>query len=288
MPHSGDTKPERHIRRSARGPDRHAHLCWWYRDPAEFLVRAKEFLAEGLALGQRVRYLGPAGPDALAAALGEVDGMAAALDGGAVEVASPEPGSPSDPVVDPAGQVAAYAEATEEALAAGYTGLRVAADHTALARTPAQVAALLRHEHLVDRYSVDRPFAAMCAYDITRLGDDTVAQLTAVHPDTNRPGQFRLHAAQVPGAAVQLGGELDLGCHDLLEALLAQLDPQPGGGEFVVYAPELTFIDHHGLLALADHARQRGATAVLRTACTGAARVVSALELPNVRVESIT
>ncbi|RKT54400.1 MEDS domain-containing protein [Saccharothrix australiensis] len=289
MTHSGEPGPDRRgsavaVRRSC-GHGRHEHLCWSYGEPSEFTGRAGRFLADGLALGQRVRLVGAGDADALTALLRGTAGLGAALDSGAAQVVPP---AASHAVTDPEALVAAHAAATEEALADGYTGLRVVAEATALVRTPAHLAALLRYEYLVDRYMVGRPFAAMCGYDRAELGEDVMAQLVGVHPRANRPGPFRLHAGHVPDAAVQLGGELDFSGDELLATLLARVDPEPSNGEFVVHAPDLTFIDHHGLLTLAAHARRRGATAVLRTGWAGAARVVALLDLPDVRVEPLS
>ncbi|WP_410574308.1 MEDS domain-containing protein [Amycolatopsis sp. cmx-4-61] len=58
---------------------------------------------------------------------------------GAVQVASVDATYTTGTVVDPAGQVELYATATAEALAAGFTGFRVAAEATSLVRTPAQL-----------------------------------------------------------------------------------------------------------------------------------------------------
>ena len=54
----------------------------------------------------------------------------------------------------------------------------------------------------------------------------------------------------------------------------------------VVDGAALEFIDHRSLLRLADHARGRGATAVLRTALPAAARLADLRRVPGVRVEA--
>jgi hypothetical protein len=98
-------------------------------------------------------------------------------------------------VVDPAAQVQLYAAATAEALDAGFTGLRVAAEVTQLVRTPAQLDAFARYEHLVDRYMATHPMSAMCSYDRGELGDDVIAQLACMHPCAHAgAAPFHLHA----------------------------------------------------------------------------------------------
>jgi hypothetical protein len=74
-----------------------------------------------------------------------------------------------------------YLQATEQALSAGYRGLRVAADATDLARTRAQRDAFVRYEHLIDQGMADVPFSAMYAYDRRVLGE-AASELACAHP----------------------------------------------------------------------------------------------------------
>ncbi len=158
----------------ARGLGAHDHLCWAYDDLEEFRVAAGQFLAEGLQLGQRVCYVGDDTTDQLAADLRDAPGMDQALSEGAAQVAAVADTYPHGTVIEPEDQVAAYADATERAVTAGFAGLRVAADVTALVRSPAQLDAFARYEHLIDDYMTEQPFSAMCAYNRTELGKDTI------------------------------------------------------------------------------------------------------------------
>lgn len=110
--------------------------------------------------------------------------------------------------VGPEAQVRAYAAATEAAVRDGLVGFRVAAEATPLVRTPQQLAAFVRYEHLVDRYMAEHPSSAMCSYSSTGIDDSAFVQLACPHPSTNAQGPgFRLHAAD--GHATALGGEVD-------------------------------------------------------------------------------
>ncbi|MEU4746903.1 MEDS domain-containing protein, partial [Actinosynnema sp. NPDC023658] len=182
--------------------------------------------------------------------------------------------------------VRTYAAATEAALAAGFTGLRVAADATPLVRTPAQLDAFARYEHLVDRYLATHPMEAMCAYDRTRLGDDVVAQIACLHPrSAEDAAPFHLHAHAPAGTSAVLDGELDLESHDLWPLALERADLPAGEDGIVIDATGLAFIDHRNLLALADHADRRGTTVVLRTPLSFPSHVLDVLGVTNVRVE---
>src|SRR4051794_29968774 len=120
----------------------HDHVCWGFDDDDEFRAAAVSFLDAGLALGHRVRYLGE--PE---------DGVHAALTGarpGAVEVVPRSVQYATGTPLEPEAQVVAYAAATAAAVAAGFTGLRIATDITAIAEVPELLDVLGRYEHLAD------------------------------------------------------------------------------------------------------------------------------------------
>jgi hypothetical protein len=190
--------------------------------------------------------------------------------------------------VDPAAQVAAYAQATADALAAGYAGLRVAADVTPLVLGPRQVDAVARYEHLVDMYMVGNPFTALCAYDRRRVDAFSLAQLACLHPEVNDESTlFRLHACPPEAGAAALAGEVDVTGRRLFPLTLRRVQPAVRDGQVVVDATNLRFIDHRGLLELGAYARERGAVAVLRTPSTVTGRVIDMLNLTDVRAEPV-
>ncbi|MDO3701441.1 MEDS domain-containing protein [Micromonospora sp. C28SCA-DRY-2] len=262
------------------------HVCWAYDDPATFRRSAEAYLTAGLAAGERVWYISPDEPESVLARLRGVPAIADALRRGAAEVVPLGSTYASDWTVDPAAQVAAYAAATEQALAAGHTGLRVVAEATALVRTPAQLDAFARYEHQVDRYMRSRPFRAMCAYHRPELGARAVAELASLHPESNvEELLFRLYAVAPGDGHAALAGELDPSQHELFGTALARADLRPTGGELVLRATGLRFLDHRSLVHLDEYAHRRAATAVLRTGRPALARLVDLLDLPRVRVE---
>ncbi|MER7330496.1 MULTISPECIES: MEDS domain-containing protein [unclassified Micromonospora] len=262
------------------------HLCWSYEDLGSLAAQAERYLLAGLAAGERVWYVTPDPVDAVADRLHRLPAFAAAVRRGAAAVVPLFSTYSHGHVVDPPTQVAAYAAATDEALAAGHTGLRVAAEATELVRTPAQLESFTRYEHLVDRYMRNRPFSAMCAYHRPGLGDRAVAELACMHPDSNVDDVlFRLYAVAPAEGHAALAGELDLSNHELFRAALDRADLRPTGGELVLSAAGLRFLDHRALAHLAEYARRRGASAVLRTSRSAAARLVDLLNLPGIRVE---
>ncbi|MGK5681270.1 MEDS domain-containing protein [Actinoplanes sp. URMC 104] len=244
------------------------HVCLAFDSRADLESRARAFLAAGEAAGEQVSFVAPGVPQLLLpfVPLGDT--------------------YPDGAVIDPAEQVAFYAAATEQALAAGYTGLRVVADVTPLVRTPAQLDAFARYEFRADRYSQEHPFTAMCAYDRGELGDDIVAQVACMHTSTVPPVPFRLHACASAEGCGALAGELDRTSDDLFTTALRRADLVAAGGEVVLRADGLRFADHGSLLRLDDYAARRGVTVVLRGASRAVQRLAELLELTCLRVEA--
>lgn len=267
-------------------PGGSGHVCWAYDDPAALDRRAVAFLAAGLAAGERVWLVADGTPEALTRRLDPLPGLTEALRDGAVSIVQIRAAYPDGHVVDPEAQVRAYAAATDEALAAGHTGLRVVAEATSLVRTPQQRRAFLRYEHLIDRYMHRRPMSAICAYDRRELSDQAIAELACLHAEENTDGLFQLHAGGTDDGAFALAGELDPSNHALFADVLDQAHPDPVDGRLTIDARHLRYIDHRSLIHLREHARRQGVTAVLRTSRSAAARLVELLDLAEVRVEA--
>lgn len=272
-----------------RGLGVHDHVCWCFDTRAEFRARAAEFLADGLRAGQRVLYIAGGEPGALAAELRQVRGWDDALTSGAAGVASVEGTYTARAVVDPAQQVVTYAQLTEQALAEGFRGLRLAADATSLVRTADQVEAFARYEHLVDSYMASAPLSALCAYDRTELGQARIEQIACMHPIANSgAAAFRVHAGGRPGCAAAVSGNVDAASAKLWTHALRWARPRPDSDDrLVLDAAELEFISHRGLLELAEYARQRGGSVVLHDGPSSAARLTEVLGLSDVRVDPV-
>lgn len=243
-----------------------------------------EFLADGLAQSQRVCYV-TSGDTAQWSEhlqdLDELDGLRRKDATQVLRLGEPYVGE----VVEPARQMQVFAAALEDALAAGFTGLRVAADATPLVRTSEQLDAFARWEHLVDRHMINQPFTGLCCYNRAELGQEAIAQLACLHPTVHGVAPpFRL-SALTDRAAASLSGELDTTSLRLFPMALRRADLRPTDGELVIDAGELTFIDHRSLLALAEHARRWDATAVLLADLPSAARMIDILDLEEVRVQ---
>lgn len=269
---------------SPRGLARGNHLCWVYERHSQFRRRAIAFLTEGFVAGHRLEFIGGQDHTVLRRELGRVAGLDVLLERGVLVVRGLDDQYGAAGVVDPRAAVAAYASATAEALRAGYTGLRVVADATALVRTPAQRDAFARYEHLVDRYMVDHPFFALCAYDARAIGRQPAAEIACLHPRVNNGvTTFQWYATE--GADVGLSGQIDITNVEVFDVTLARTMPLLAGPRLVVDAGGLEFIDHRGMLALEQHAEENGTQVTLRTNAAIVHRFADLLALRAVRPE---
>ncbi|MFI5916856.1 MEDS domain-containing protein [Dactylosporangium sp. NPDC051541] len=252
------------------------HVCWAYDDPEQRHAYAQSYLRAGLAADELVWYLGAGGPAAVGGPL--PDGVAFV----AVESMYCA-GTP----VDPQAQVVAYADATDAALAAGYTGLRVFADCTELVRTPAQLEAFAQYEALVDRFIAVRPMRAVCALDRRAVGDAAVGELACLHPETNaREALFSLRGDPGHAGTAVLRGELDATAELVFPGALRRVQPSPDNGQVVFDAKDLRFLDHRALLHLQRYAEQRDTVVMLRNPPATAGHLAELLRLTRIRIEA--
>jgi hypothetical protein len=264
----------------------HDHLCFSYDMSEDFSARAIQFLRDGLVQGLQVRYIGGGTEDALWGDLTELLDLNAALRHGAVGVASLDSMFDVAGVVDAERQARVCAEATAAALDAGFMGLRIAIEATPLVRTPEQIDAFARYEHLIDTYMAVHPFSAMCAYNRWELGAATVAALACMHPLGNQ-GATSFRAYAVSGADLALGGELDVSVQAQFSQALDRAHLRAAGPEMVFDGRNLEFLDHRALLSLRDRALRSGSTAVLQTHSRLPNRLIQMFSMEGIRAERL-
>jgi ABC-type transporter Mla MlaB component len=202
------------------------HLCWVDDDPARLVEAVHEFLAEGLRRRERLLCVGSGLADELRSA-GEPFGS---LDGGLDDLvdrgtlafedlaATYTDGEP----VRPDEQRAYYVEAVGRAREDGYRGVRVVADVSGLARTPAERAELLRWEQLADEFIASGGgLVAMCVYRRATLDAEALADVTAVHPSVRSPRDVPAFRVWFDEDRVVLAGTVDTFSADRLSAVLA-------------------------------------------------------------------
>jgi hypothetical protein len=236
----------------------HDHACWGYDDREEFVSAARPYLAEGLRLGQRVVYVARGSTPSLRLDLEGIDDLDALVARGAVElhdVSATYDAETGDEQVD------AWVEATWQAVADGYTGLRVVADVTDFVIDGDDRLEFVLYEHAVDRLMGEGlPLTGLCAYDLDRLGP-AFDELACVHPFTHGATcTFGIFAVRESGLG--LTGEVDtLATRAFVQALdrLLPTCRQP----VTIDCSRLRFIDHRSLLAMDDAAARADVSVAL-------------------------
>jgi hypothetical protein len=179
------------------------HIGWTFAGPAEFAALGGPFLAEGAARGERLMYVAE-DPSPIAVA-----GLTGIADPHMLQVASVAEVYGASGIVDPASQRATFAAALTEALAEGYSGIRVAADNTPLVTSDARLAAWIRWEVAADRFMSENPVTGLCAFDRDKVDVNRLRHLATLHPlsAANCPvPQYRMFA---DAGDLRVEGEID-------------------------------------------------------------------------------
>jgi anti-anti-sigma factor len=241
------------------------HVCWGYDSDEELLAAGLAFLADGLALHQRLVYVSGRNRKRMLADVAALDGADRLLESGALQLVPLSELYDVDAPLVPEDQLTGFAAAAEQAVVDGYSGLRVLGDVGALVRDPARVAEHTRWEAVADAaMSAWLPMAALCAYDRRTVADDALADIASVHPLVHVPEKLAPFRLFHDGDRRVLAGELDAFGADRLARIL--LRDGSDAEEVVVDASGLTFVDCRGLHVLAESGRavaDRGARLVL-------------------------
>jgi ABC-type transporter Mla MlaB component len=242
------------------GLGRQDHACWVFETDEDLSNAAVSYLREGLEDGQRLLYVGGKTAEGLRSdisRLGDLDALAA---DGILQVATLTDLYDLSRPIDPAAQLAAYAAATEQALADGFTGLRVAAEVTQLVSDPAKHESHKRWESYADWYMTSNPLNALCLFDRRTLDDDLLADLACVHPASRTPDHFAPFTIAPEGDSLYLLGEVDRHSADALERVLGLVVEAAPGDAPTLDLERLSFIDHYGALALGKFTEGRRLT----------------------------
>lgn len=269
---------------TAAGHTPSGHLCWCYAGRAEFRPAAVAYLLDGLAAGQWIEYVGPGSAAELLEELAGYDAdLDQALRAGRVAATPVEQfyafRSGSD-CVDPEAAVAARLGATHQALAEGYSGFRAVVDATTMTTTPAQRAAFVEFELLIDHVMSSQPVTALCGFDLDELGRAAVAELACLHPLTNLDPGFQLFTGE--DGHLALTGTVDQQCTDLFTTALQPATGQAPGRDLVLDAHHLTAIDEQNLRSLNQLADQHDRKILLRRPPAGTLALLQHLDLPHI------
>jgi anti-anti-sigma factor len=236
-----------------------AHVCWRFADDAELHAAASAFLAEGERRGERLVYVADAPERVLREHLAGLDVERLEREGRLVLQpihALYEP----DGTFDAGAQIATYRRLVSEALADGLTGLRVAADATALVATEEAHRRFVEYELTVDRFIAGAPMAAMCAYRADAVGP-RARDLFGVHPACHgADGVDVVLRAYYDDGDLHVGGDADLDTEPLFDVVASVIESsdQP---RVVVDLGDVAFMDLRSVVRLnhaAARVRERG------------------------------
>jgi anti-anti-sigma factor len=260
------------------GPN--AHVAWVFDGPLDFPTAAVPFLDEGATQGDRLVYIADRAERDLVADLADLPGRDRLLrTGGLVTMPLDDPAAPTR-LPNPEPRDTAHRELIDAALAAGFSGLRMAIDISGLARDASTLAAQARWERAADTLVHGTPLSLLCGIDRSELGSSAAARLACLHPRVHASTELVPFHLFANGTGVTLTGEADGMCADALALALAASPPGPG--RFTVDVSQLEFIDGHALAVLGQYARlvgERGGTLVLTGARPLVRRVADLLDL---------
>jgi MEDS: MEthanogen/methylotroph, DcmR Sensory domain len=257
-------------RSSQLGP--HDHVAWCGAGAGEFIRMAGQAFAAAAA---RERLVLVGDLDRLSADAGEL--FADQLDSGRLQMV--DVAAAYRPVVEggagfAARQLDTFCSELETALAAGYSGLRVAADSTSLLTGGDELEERwLIWEQLTDRWQVQMPVTGVCYFDRSRVPAERLDRVVGVHPlcsgipapslrvyhDTEPGGQTVL----MLDGAVEAFDEDEL--RERLRTAVAQAGDDAGGTAVTVDLSRVVYLHHRALQALGDAPVQvRHAPAIVR------------------------
>lgn len=256
------------------------HVCWVYDDAPALDAAAGRFLAGGLARGERLLVVGEGMIDTLDRETLPFGGTAGLVATGALEILDLTEVSDGAGRFTPEQRLAFYDEATRKAREDGFTGLRVAAEVTALAADPATRPALVHLERLADDFVArGSGLTALCAYRAD-LCPEALQEVAAVHPLVHGPdGVPSFHVFHDENRVVLTGSVDTFSARQLARVLAASPAARAGT---VLDLGRLEFVDVAGCRVLAAWAgglplpvRVEGAASIVR-------RMWSLLELDRV------
>lgn len=199
------------------------HACWVYDDDAAFAAAARDFLADGLAGGDRLLCVGD---DRALEQLRRVTGTTAEVDGhvarGALGFLPVTGAYTATGQLEAGAQREWYEQTTRQARAEGYRGLRVLAELTPLAADPAGCAELLRWEHLADDFMASgEGMTALCAYRRDLLPASVLADVASVHPQVHARPEHAAFRVFFDDGGLAVAGTLDAFGADRLTRVLS-------------------------------------------------------------------
>jgi anti-anti-sigma factor len=259
------------------GRRRGDHLCWGYADYDQFRHTAAAFLEEGRRAGEQLLFVGDRAVPTLLDDLSPWSARDEVLATGQLCVQELTEVYECMADLDVEGQVATFRARCRSALAAGYSGLRVAADVTALIESVRDWDRFAAYELSVDEMMSTQPATGMCGWQEARA--DRPGALSALHRYQHRESGPVVFSVRRRGSVLRLTGEVDASVADDLAAVLRAAE-LPVARPVEVDLTELDFIDVAGTRALARFCDSAPAGVRIVGALDGVSRCLDLFGLP--------
>lgn len=200
----------------------HDHTVWFGEGSADLYALASEALAEGVRRNEKLMFVA-AGPDP--ARLTDLDAERL-IEGGQLVVADVDAVYGGGTDFSASAQLDMFRNALDDALAAGYSGIRVVADNTPLALgDDTSFARWLAWEQLTDHFQAASMVTGICFFDRTALSAERLSDIAALHPVRMADAPVEPDVTIfVDRDAVQLIGTLGADSSGQLRRLLATID----------------------------------------------------------------
>ncbi|MGN6791075.1 MAG: MEDS domain-containing protein [Streptosporangiaceae bacterium] len=181
----------------------HDHMGCVFEGANEFAALAAPYLTEGAALGERLMYIAEdPRPEDMAQ-------LATVVDAGQLQICSVAEVYGSSGTVDPPRQLATFMAVLDAAKAAGYTGLRVAADNTSLVGDEKPMKAWIQWETIADHTVAAKQITGLCAFNKEKVASAQLRQIASVHPLSSASGPVPDYRIFSDGDALHIEGRVD-------------------------------------------------------------------------------
>ncbi|HVE63442.1 MAG TPA: MEDS domain-containing protein [Mycobacteriales bacterium] len=248
------------------GLAQHDHVCWSYSTDEEQAAVLQAYFAGGVLADERLFYFGP--EHSVARLLGGLESAGhrptEMLAAGSLVVGDAEAAYLPDGSFDAEERIEGFRGVAHQAVADGYTGIRVAGENAGVLNLPEVADHWYDYEVRVELLTAAEPILGMCCFDRRECHDDALRLLDAVHrvrldPDGSSVGprtSFTVHGRA--DGRLALSGEVDTFNAAQLRRLLARpaehLDPME------IDVSRLDFVDLAGIRALESVANGRSAS----------------------------
>lgn len=237
------------------------HVCWQFDSDEDYAATLTNSVATGLARGERVMSLsGDVCVEWLRATVAD-RGLPAEelIESGQLVIGDARAALGNDGSFDGDAVAKGYRLAAEQAVADGYSALRVMADLGWVVDGLVSPGQLVNYELCADRLIADLPMVALCGYDTRAAPPEAAEQVCAVHSACAHETRTPFSVLATPDGSFAVSGEIDLSCgqawQGVLDAVTAGSD-----GQLTLDVGGLEFIDLPGLRALVTSANRLAAS----------------------------